>query len=176
MRFTAVLAGLLAVTASSAMAAPHRRLEARVYDESAIMARDRELAVRDVMQAIHTREFGRRDAVGTANILNKRKMAVPPRPDTPPPAADIPEEAPARGGLRRTNRFTNLAEAGRGGDGGEQQADHTSVAEGRPETPPAGGERPRTPIAGGGTSEQPSTGGATPGTPPAGGHAAPATQ
>ncbi|TCD70727.1 hypothetical protein EIP91_002103 [Steccherinum ochraceum] len=77
MRFTAVITGLLVVAVSSASAGPLHRFQAR--DETALKARDLDLVVRDVLQAIHARELADLEAraVGIPSSLLKRKDPEP---------------------------------------------------------------------------------------------------
>ncbi|TCD66669.1 hypothetical protein EIP91_001087 [Steccherinum ochraceum] len=56
MRFTTVLAGVIAVVACSVSAAPLFS-DASAHDENTLSARDYNLVVRDVLQAIHAREL-----------------------------------------------------------------------------------------------------------------------
>ena len=57
MRFATVLASILAIAASSALAAPIHDSHTRGYEGNAVVARDLTFVARDVVHAVHPREL-----------------------------------------------------------------------------------------------------------------------
>ncbi|TCD60977.1 hypothetical protein EIP91_009242 [Steccherinum ochraceum] len=84
MRVASVLAGLLVVATSSAIAraVPLYPSEARGYDDRAMVARDHQLAARDILQAIHARELAALDARTTTNFVHPVKRNPTHSPST----------------------------------------------------------------------------------------------
>ncbi|TCD71603.1 hypothetical protein EIP91_007350 [Steccherinum ochraceum] len=96
-----MLAGVLTVAASFALAVPLRHISAlRGRDEHAMVARDDNLVVRDVFQALYARELADLDAstMGTTAFLLKRNDNPPNTnahpPNTPPSGPPTPESPP----------------------------------------------------------------------------------
>ncbi|TCD65308.1 hypothetical protein EIP91_002794 [Steccherinum ochraceum] len=104
MRFAPVLAGLLAVATSFAVAVPlpHPQAE-RGHDDSAMMVRaDHALSVRDVPHALYARDLAPLDA-RTITFPEKRSTTPPPQYSENVPEGHNPP-APAYGGQLPRNR------------------------------------------------------------------------
>ncbi|TCD60874.1 hypothetical protein EIP91_009380 [Steccherinum ochraceum] len=137
MRITTLSTVLLAVAASSVVAlpVPVHRFGARRYDhENAIMPRDHDLLVREVLQALYGRELAHEahDSVSIKSLYSR---------------------APPAGDLRRVPGSSNLRGdagpvAGAGGEehpGGQAPAEHAGPSGTQApaeHTPPAGGSAP----------------------------------
>ncbi|TCD67961.1 hypothetical protein EIP91_011762 [Steccherinum ochraceum] len=97
MRFSTVLATVLAVAVSSAAAAPFSTHQARGYSGNTLVTRDDYLVLRDILQAVHARELSALDAraFGASSDFVKRKQEPPPpREPTPPPPSPPREPTP----------------------------------------------------------------------------------
>ncbi|TCD63654.1 hypothetical protein EIP91_005134 [Steccherinum ochraceum] len=81
MRFAIIVSAILAAAASSVVAVPFHA-QPREYDANAMVARNYNLVLRDVLQAIHTRELAHMDArVLSERTLDLAKRDPPPVPD-----------------------------------------------------------------------------------------------
>ncbi|TCD61271.1 hypothetical protein EIP91_008687 [Steccherinum ochraceum] len=102
MRLATVLGCLFALAASSATAVPLHSSYARGYDENTVAARDLNLVVRDVLQAIHARELADSDVhtPGSSAVLSNVRRDRPASPNgwkldkRSPPETEAPSPPP----------------------------------------------------------------------------------
>ncbi|TCD66310.1 hypothetical protein EIP91_001556 [Steccherinum ochraceum] len=133
MRFSAILANVLAVTVSSVMAIPLRTHEARGFD---LLAHDRDLVVaRDVFQGISARELG---ALETRGIFpfKRAKLSNPFKKKPKPGANSAGNTGDAGGGAGPSG---SAAPAGNAAPAAGGNAAHTGNA------PPAANANSRAP-------------------------------
>ncbi|TCD66097.1 hypothetical protein EIP91_001749 [Steccherinum ochraceum] len=131
MRFAIVVGSIFAVAASSTVAVPFYGTQARGYDTNPILARDYDLVLRDVLQAVHARELAHLEARTrevTAVWRRRERPTANVAPAEPAEPARIPLVAPRPPPRERLPALTDQERA--------RDAQHTNdVVEGRTANP-----------------------------------------